>query len=68
MENSCVDRQILSEQLCNCWVREECSVGGKCNSENVVCKAAIFPMENRKNIKIYFGFSAGNWKQRLYSH
>ena len=25
-------------------------------------------MENRKDIKIYFGISAGNWKQRLYSH
>ena len=31
-------------------------------------KATIFPMENRKDIKIYFGISAGNWKQRLYSH
>ena len=25
-------------------------------------------MENRKDIKIYFGISAGNWKQRIYNH
>ena len=24
-------------------------------------------MENKKGIKIYYGISAGNWKQRLYS-
>ena len=31
-------------------------------------KAIIFPMENRKDIKIYFGISAGYWKQRFYNH
>ena len=41
-------------------VREECPVGGKCNSENVVYKATIFPMENRKDIKIYFEIYVGN--------
>ena len=25
-------------------------------------------MEKKKDIKIYFGISVGNWKQRLYSH
>ena len=68
MEKSCVDRQGLNKPLRNCRVREECPVGGKCNFENVVYKATIFPMENRKEIIIYFGISAGNWKPRLYSH
>ena len=67
MEKSCVDRQYLSKPLCNSRVRDECPVGGKCNSENVVYKATIFQMENRKDIKIYFGISTGNWKQRLYN-
>ena len=49
-------------------VREECSAGGECNSENVVYKEAIFPMENRKDIKIYYGIPVGNWKQRLRSY
>ena len=68
IENPCVDRQGLSKLLCNCMVREECPVGSKCNSENVAYKATIFPMKNRKDIKIYFRISSGNWKQRLYSH
>ena len=38
----CFDRQDLSKPLCNCRVREECPVSGKCTSANVVCKAAIF--------------------------
>ena len=67
-EKSCVDRQSLSKPLCNCRVKEKCPACGKCNSENVVSKATIFPMENGKDIKIFFGISAGNWKQRLYNH
>ena len=68
IEKSSIDRQGWTKPLCNCWVREECPVGGKCNSENVVYKATIFTMENRKDIKTYFRISAGNWKQRLFSH
>ena len=44
MEKSCDDRLGLSKPLCYCRVREECPVGGKCNSENVVYTAIIFPM------------------------
>ena len=45
IEKSCVDRQGLNKPLRNCRVREECTVGGKFNSENVVYKATIFPIE-----------------------
>ena len=31
-------------------------------------KTTILPMENKEDIKIYFRISAGNWKQRFYSH
>ena len=68
IEKSCVDKQSLRKPLCNCRVREECPVGSKCNSKNVLYKAPIFPMENGKDIKIYFRITTGNWKQRLYSH
>ena len=67
IKKSWVDRQGLSKPLCNCRVREECPAGCKWNSENVVSKETIFAMENRNDIKIHFGISVGNWKQRLYS-
>ena len=56
IKKSRVDSQGLSKPLRNCRVREECSVGGKCNSENVVYKATIFPIENRKDIKYTLEF------------
>ena len=68
IEKSWVDRQGLSKPLCNCSVKGESPDGGKCNSKNLVYKATFFPMENRKDIEIYFGISAGNWKQKLYNH
>ena len=68
IEKSCVDRQGLSKPLCNCRDREECPVGGKCKPENVEYKATICSMENKKDIKIYFRISTGNWKQMFYSH
>ena len=37
-------------------------MGGMCNSEKVVNQANIFPMENSKEEKVYFGISAENWK------
>ena len=41
---------------------------GRCNSENVLYQASIFPMENRSYARVYVVFSAGNWKQRLYDN
>ena len=57
IEKSCVDRHGLSKLSCNCRVREECPVGDECNSENVVYKATIFTMENRKDKNILWNFS-----------
>ena len=61
------NHELIDKPLCNWRVREECSVGGKCNSENVVYKTTIFTMENRKDIKMYFGISTGNWKLSHYT-
>ena len=36
IEKSCVDRQVLGKPLCNCWVREECPVGDKCDSDTKI--------------------------------
>ena len=54
--------------LCNCRVKEECLMGGKRNSENVVYQANIFPKEGNFKDKIYIGISALNWKLRWYNH
>ena len=63
-----LNNQYYIKPLCNCRVKEDCPVGGSCNSEKVVYQAIIFPLENKKEEKVYFGISAGNWKQRFYSH
>ena len=56
-----MDNKRMHRLHCNCR-KKECSIGGRCNFENVVCQANIFPMENSH------GISAGNWKQCLYNH
>lgn len=48
--------------------KTECPVGGKYMSKNVVYETTIFSEENVNLKKIYFGISAGSWKQRLYNH
>ena len=40
-----------------------------CTTRNVVYQACISPMEQQRDgERIYIGISAGNWKQRWYSH
>ena len=73
------NRRLLNELItrdrnpnvesCNCRNREECPLGGRCPTRNVVYQACISPMEQQKNgERVYIGISAGNWKQRWYSH
>ena len=46
---------------CNCRNKEECILGGRCNSRNVVYQACISPMEQQKDgERVYIGISAGN--------
>ena len=54
---------------CYCKSKEECPLGGRCNSRNVVYLACITPMEHKKDgERVYIGISAVNWKQRWYNH
>lgn len=57
-----------SDPTCSCRNKDLCPIGGKCMYKNVVYEATIFPEENRNEKKRYIGISAGDWKQRLYSH
>ena len=56
-------------ESCNCRNKEECPLGGRCTTRNVIYQACISPMEQQKDEeRFYIGISAGNWKQRWYSH
>ena len=49
--------------------KEECPLGGRCNSKNVLYQACISPMEhNNDGERDNVGISAWNWKQGLYNH
>ena len=56
-------------ESCNCSNKEECPLGERCNSRNVVYLECISPMEEQRGgERVYIGISAGNWKQRCYNH
>ena len=56
-------------ESCNCRNKEECPLGERCNSRNVVYQACISPMEQQRDgERVCIGISAENWKQRLYNH
>ena len=45
----------------NCRNKEECPLGGHCNSGNVVYQACISPIEQQRDgERVYIGISAGN--------
>ena len=58
------------EVFCNYRRKGECTLGGRCNSKNVVYRAFIpTPIEyNNDGERVYIGISAGNWKRGLYNH
>ena len=60
--------QWTNNFFCKCTNKEDCPMGGMCNSEKVVYKATIFSIENSKAERVYIEISAGNWKQVLQSH
>ena len=51
--------------LCNCQVKGECTMDGKCQATDTVYECHVFPPEPQK---IYFGLAEGKWKQRYYNH
>ena len=54
---------------CNCRNKEECPLGGRCNSRKVAYQVCISPIEQQRDgERVNIGISAGNWKQRWYHH
>ena len=50
---------------CNCRNKEECPLGGRCNSRNSYTRHAFLLWDGERG---YIGISAGNWRQRWYNH
>ena len=51
--------------LCNCRVKEECPMDGKCQTMDADYVCRVTSPEPRK---IYFGLVEGEWKKRYYNH
>ena len=51
--------------LCNCRVKEERLMDGKCKTMEAVYDCRVTLPEPQK---IYFGFEEGKWKKRYYNH
>ena len=62
--------KMTYERECNCRIKENCPLGGKCLSKNIIYRAKITPEENNKNIKeeSYVGLTATKFKERLANH
>ena len=58
------------ERECNCRIKENCPLEGKCLSKNIVYRAIVTPEENNKKIKeeSYVGLTATKFKERLANH
>ena len=59
--------QIAETLRCNC--REQCPLGGRCGTKNVVYKAEVKSVEaNNNTIKTYFGQTMRTVKERITEH
>ena len=54
---------------CNCRDKVRCPLEGKCKQECVVYKVEVYSdSNNKRNKKIYFGSTQGDFKTRYYNH
>ena len=54
---------------CNCRDKVRCPLEGKCKQECVVYKVEVYSdSSNKRNKKIYFGSTQGDFKTRYYNH
>ena len=57
--------KMTYEREFNCRIKENCPLGGKCLSKNIIYRANITPEEKNKNIKeeSYVGLTATKFKE-----
>ena len=53
---------------CHSKIKNEFSLGNKCNLDNIIYQANISTKENDHNGKAYTGMTCLNWKFRYYNH
>ena len=54
---------------CNCRDKVRCPLEGKCKQECVVYKVEVYTdSNNKRDKKIYFGSTQGDFKTRYYNH
>ena len=53
---------------CNCKSRDNCPMNGRCNLNNVIYQAIIYPKENITDQKTYIGLTSTKWKERYSNH
>ena len=51
---------------CNCRVKPNCPLDGKCLTQNLVCKANVFPENQEPNT--YIGMTEAEFKKRFRNH
>ena len=57
----------INEKTCNCRAKSRCPLDGRCLTASVVYKAEITPTDTQES-KVYFGITAGLFKERYNNH
>ena len=53
-------------KLCNCRIKSDCPLNGKCLQESVLYKATV--KDDKMNIETYVGITSGPFKERFNCH
>ena len=63
---SLIEKNRINNKACNCQIKTDCPLEGKCKLENVVyqCTASVKDLPD----KIYIGVVEGDFKKRFYNH
>ena len=60
-------RDEIEENLCSCRRKEDCPVGNKCMTQDVVYQAKVRRLDNNKE-ETYIGLTSNTFKQRWTAH
>ena len=61
-----INKDVKESKSCNCRVKPECPLNGRCQVTDIIYKCAVLPPD--KPNKVYFGTAEGDFKKRFYDH
>ena len=61
-----INKLVKESKSCNCRVKPECPLNGRCQVTDIIYKCAVLPPD--KPNKVYFGTAEGDFKKRFYDH